>query len=95
VKAFVAKYVARYNEQPDLFASLAYDTVILIAKAIEIGGPTRQGIHDALPKLKDVPSVVYSKVTFDPVTRRAQNPFFENVIVKNGDFVVWDGKTAP
>ena len=91
VKAFVAKYKAKYNEDPDLFASLAYDTIVLISKAIEIGGPTRQGIHDALPKLKDVPSVVYGKVTFDVTTRRVQNPTYEDVIVKDGQFVPWDG----
>ncbi len=91
VKAFVAKFKARYNEEPDLFASLAYDTIVLMDKAIELGGPTRQGIHDALPKLKDVPSVVYGKVTFDVTTRRVQNPTFENLIVKDGQFVPWDG----
>jgi branched-chain amino acid transport system substrate-binding protein len=91
VQAFVKEYKAKYNEEPDLFATLAYDTIHLIAKAIELGGPTRQGIHDALPKLKDVPSVIYGKVTFDPETRRVQNPFFENLIVKGGQFVTWDG----
>ncbi len=95
VKAFVAKYSAVYNEQPDLFATLAYDTVKLIAQAIEIGGPTRQGVHDALPKLKDVPSVVYGKVTFDLTSRRVQNPIFENLIVKDGQFVPWDGSNPP
>jgi len=91
VKALVEKYKAKYNEEPDLFAALAYDTMHLIAEAIKVGGPTRQGIHDALPKLKDVPSVVYGKVTFDPETRRVQSPFFENLIVKDGQFVPWDG----
>jgi len=71
---------------------LAYDTIILMAKAVEIGGPTRQGIHDALPQLKDVPSVIYGKVTFDPKTRRVQNPRFNNLIVKDGEFTPWDGK---
>ncbi|MEP7284575.1 MAG: ABC transporter substrate-binding protein [Chloroflexota bacterium] len=91
VQAFVKKYKAIYNEEPDLFASLAYDTIILIDHAIEIGGPTRAGIHDALPKLKDVPSIVYGKVTFDTTTRRVQNPTFENLIVKDGNFIPWDG----
>ncbi len=92
VQAFVKKYKARWNEEPDLFATLAYDAIILTEKAIELGGPTRQGIHDALPKLKDVPSIVYGKITFDVTTRRAQNPIFENLIVKDGQFVPWDGK---
>jgi branched-chain amino acid transport system substrate-binding protein len=91
VKVFVDKYKAKYNEEPDLFATIAYDTIRLIAKAIEVGGPTRQGIHDALPQLKDVPSVLYGKVTFDTATRRVQNPTFNNLIVKDGQFVPWDG----
>jgi branched-chain amino acid transport system substrate-binding protein len=91
VKAFVEKYKARYTEEPDLFATIAYDTIHIIAKAIEVGGPTRQGVHDALPQLKDVPSVLYGTVTFDVTTRRVQNPRFNNLIVKDGQFVPWDG----
>jgi branched-chain amino acid transport system substrate-binding protein len=93
VKDFVTKYKAHYNNEiPDLFAVHAYDTILLIAKAIELGGPTRQGIHDALPKLKDVPSVTNGTVTFDVATRRVQLPKFFNLQVKNGQFVAWDGK---
>lgn len=91
VKTFVDKYQAKYNEEPDLFAVHAYDTIVLIAKAIEIGGPTRQGVHDALPQLKDVPSVTNGTVTFDVATRRVQNPVFNELIVKGGQFVPWDG----
>ncbi len=92
VKNLVDKFTAKYNEQPDLFATLAYDTMHLIAAAIELGGPTRQGVHDALPNLKDVPSVIYGKVTFDPETRRVLNPRFEGLVVKDGQFVAWDGQ---
>lgn len=91
VQEFVTKFKAKYNEDPDLFATLAYDTIYLMKSAIELGGATRQGVHDALPKLKDVPSIVYGKVTFNPETRRAQNPLFNDLIVKNGQFVPWDG----
>jgi branched-chain amino acid transport system substrate-binding protein len=68
---------------------LAYDAIYLVKSAIELGGATRDGIHTALPELKDVPSVVYGKVTFNPETRRAQNPTYEDLIVKGGDFVPW------
>jgi branched-chain amino acid transport system substrate-binding protein len=91
VQKFVKAFKAKYNEEPDLFAALAYDTIYLMKATIELGGATRQGIHDALPKLKDVPSVVYEKVTFDPETRRIRSPKFENLIVKDGEFVPWDG----
>jgi branched-chain amino acid transport system substrate-binding protein len=91
VKNVVDKYVAKYNETPDFFAIHAYDTMHLIAKAIEIGGPTRKGVHSALPQLKDVPSVIYGKATFDPETRRVLNPQFVDLQVKDGEFVLWDG----
>lgn len=94
VQAFVTKFNEAYDEDPDLFAALAYDSIFLIAEAIKVGGPTREGVLAALPQLKDVPSVVYGTVTFDPETRRALNPKYENLIVKDGAFVVWDG-TAP
>ena len=92
VQAFVASFKAKYNEDPDLFATLAYDAIHLMAAAIELGGPTRQGVHGALPQLKDVPSVIYGKVTFDPETRRVLNPRFENLIVKDGQFVQAEGQ---
>lgn len=94
VQAFVAKYRAAYNEDPDLFATIAYDAVTIIAEAAKLGGPTRQGIHDALPQLRDVPTVLYGKITFDLETRRVQAPKFEELIVKDGQFVPWDGTAS-
>jgi branched-chain amino acid transport system substrate-binding protein len=91
VKSVVDKYIAKYNEPPDFFAMHAYDTMILIAKAIEIGGPTREGVHSALPQLKDVPSVIYGTSTFNPETRRVQDPEFVGLQVQDGNFVLWDG----
>ncbi|MCX6068958.1 MAG: ABC transporter substrate-binding protein [Chloroflexi bacterium] len=91
IQDFVKKYQAKYNEEPDLFAVHAYDTINLIAAAIKLGGATRQGIHDALGKLKDVPSVTNGAVTFDLETRRVQGPKFSPIQVKGGKFVAWDG----
>lgn len=91
VQAFVEKYRAKYDEEPDNFAVQAYDTIILIAEAIRIGGPTREGVHGALPQLKDVPSIKYGKVTFDLESRRVLNPRFSPLIVEGNQFVKWDG----
>lgn len=91
IQEFVKKYEAKYNEEPDLFAVHAYDTIILIAEAIKLGGPTREGVHSALSQLKDIPSVKYGTVTFDLETRRVQAPQFSPIQVKNGKFVAWDG----
>lgn len=91
VKSVVDRYVAKYNETPDFFAIHAYDTIRLLAQAIEIGGPTREGVHAALPQLKDVPSVIYGSANFDVDTRRVQDPQFVDLQVKDGQFVPWDG----
>ena len=45
--------------------------------------------------MKDVPSVIFGKTTFDPVTRRVANPCYVHLIVRDGQFVPWDGKTEP
>jgi branched-chain amino acid transport system substrate-binding protein len=91
VQEFVSKFRAKYNEDPDLFATLAYDTIYLMKHAIELGGATREGIHSALPKLQDVPSIVYKQITFDPTTRRSQDPEFNILVVQDGEFSAWDG----
>ena len=91
IRNVVDRYVAKYNETPDFFAIHAYDTVRLIAQAIELGGPTRQGVLDGLAQVKDAPSVIYGKVTFDLETRRVLNPRFVNLQVRDGKFVLWDG----
>jgi len=91
VKAFVDAYRAKYNEEPDFFAAHAYDTMNIVAALIEIAGPDRKAIRDAFTKIKDVPSVIYGSVTFDPVTRRVSKPQFVDLVVKDGKFVPWDG----
>jgi branched-chain amino acid transport system substrate-binding protein len=91
VQRFVSRYQEKYAEEPDLFAVHAYDTIILITEAIKLGGPTREGVHGALPQLKDVPSVTKGTVTFDVESRRVLNPRFNPLVVKDGAFVNWDG----
>jgi hypothetical protein len=38
-----------------------------------------------------VPSVKYGKVTFDVESRRVLNPRFSPLVVKDNQFVKWDG----
>jgi len=95
VQTFVENYRAKYDEEPDLFAAIAYDAIILVAEAIKVGGPTREGIHEALPQLTDVPSVIYGTITFDPETRRVLNPEFTGLIVEDGDFVPLAAESTP
>jgi len=93
VQSFVKAFKTKYNQEPDLFAAIAYDAMKIMAAAIEKGGPDRKGIHDALGLLKDVPSVIYGKLTFN-ADRRVSTPSQTKIVIKNGQFVVWDGKPA-
>jgi branched-chain amino acid transport system substrate-binding protein len=93
VQAFVKAFKAKYNEDPDLFAAIAYDAIKIISAAIEKGGADRKGIHDALSQLKDVSTVIYGKVSFN-ADRRISNPTLTKIVIKGGQFVVWDGKPA-
>jgi branched-chain amino acid transport system substrate-binding protein len=60
--------------------------------AIRHGGPDRRAIRDALGQLRDIPSVIFGKATFDPATRRVLGAKNAELVVKNGRFQVWDGK---
>lgn len=57
---FVAAYRAKYKEDPDLFAALGYQYVLIASQAIHNAGPnpTRESIRAALAKIKDLPSVL-------------------------------------
>ncbi|NPV69586.1 MAG: ABC transporter substrate-binding protein [Firmicutes bacterium] len=64
-KAFIEKYKAKYNSLPDYYVALAYDSMMVAAKAIERAGsldPVK--IRDELAKTADFPGLG-GKLTFD------------------------------
>jgi branched-chain amino acid transport system substrate-binding protein len=91
VQRFVTAYRAKYGQEPDTFSAISYDTMILFAALVRQYGATRQGIHDGLLHIKDVPSVIYGKMTFDPMTRRVHAASYKDLVVKDGAFTIWDG----
>lgn len=91
VQTFVQAFTARYGRQPDGFNATAYDTMNLFAALVQQFGATREGIHTGLAKIRDVPSVVYGRMTFDPATRRVSGARYERLVVKDGRFTLWDG----
>ncbi len=93
VQDFVKAYRAKYDSDPDSFSAGAYDTIVLWAKLVEGWGPTREGMETGLTEIKDVPSVIYGTVTFDQATRRVQGASYKRLIVRDGKFLLWDGKT--
>ncbi len=107
VAAFVKKWRARYGgEEIDFFAVHAYDSMKLMAAAIELGmgellttakdrqtiADDRAAVREALGKLKDVPSVLYGTVAFNPATRKVDSFLGARLVVKGGKLVSWDGK---
>jgi branched-chain amino acid transport system substrate-binding protein len=91
VQAFVKSFAAKYGAEPDAYNGRAYDTFILLAEVMRQFGTERKAIKDGLGKIRDVPSVVYGTVRFDPETRRVADPYVTRVVVKGGKFVAWSG----
>ena len=86
VQRFVHGFEAKYHREPDAFNAFAYDATIIAAYALRTGGLDRKGVRDALPKLHDVPSVVFGKANFDPTTRRVAGVKSIDIVVRNGQW---------
>jgi branched-chain amino acid transport system substrate-binding protein len=91
VQTFVKAYTAKYNEEPEFFAAHAYDALKFVAMAIEQAGPDRKAIKDVLDKVS-LTSVIYGTLKLDAITRRPPAPGYVNLVIKEGKFVVWDGR---
>ena len=62
---FMAKYKAKYNNQPNGLSSVAYDATRILLKAIENTAEiTPQAIRDELAKIKDFPGAT-GKISID------------------------------
>src|SRR5919206_1161878 len=95
VQKFVKAFIAKHGAEPDAYNGRAYDTFILLAAVMRQYGADRKAIKEGLAKIKDVPSVVYEKVTFDTETRRVANPHVSRIVVKNGKWTAWDPGMVP
>ena len=91
MKRFVDPFKAKYGEEPDEFDVDAYDAMIMLAEALRQGGPDRKGVHDGLAAVREVPSVIFERTTFDPATRRVTGGTPAYRRVRDGSFVAWDG----
>jgi branched-chain amino acid transport system substrate-binding protein len=93
VRKFIASFRAKYNgQEPDAFNAYSYDAMNVAAAVLRIGGVDRKAIRDAFAKVKDVPSVIFGSLTFDPETRRVKGAMNAELVVHDGQFVIWDGK---
>ena len=95
MQKFIAGFKKKYNGlEPDAFNAYAYDAMNMAAAVVKIGGTDRKAVRDAFTKVKDVPSVIFGKTTFDTATRRVSGAMNVELVVKDGRFTVWEGGTA-
>jgi branched-chain amino acid transport system substrate-binding protein len=93
VRKFIAAFKAKYNgQEPDSFNAYSYDAMNVAAAVLRIGGTDRKAIRDAFAKVKDVPTVIFGTATFDVDTRRVKGAMNAELVVKKGQFTIWDGK---
>ena len=94
VRKFVTAFKAKYGNEPDAFNAYAYDPVILMAQVMNQFGFEREQIHQGLAKVKDVPSLIFGKATFDTATRRVNGAMNVELVVKDGKFQLHQGSIA-
>ena len=68
--------------------------MVLFAALCDQFGTTRQAMQEGLLAIRDVPSVIYGKIAFDPRTRRVPDPAYRLLTVKDAKFAAWDGVRA-
>jgi branched-chain amino acid transport system substrate-binding protein len=91
IREFVAKYKARFTNEPDTWAAQSYDGMKILADAMKRGGTTRQGIRDSLAATRDFPGITGS-ISFSDT---GDGQFRETSIVRvhQGRFVPYMSKT--
>lgn len=88
VKTFVEDFKEMFGYEPGYFNALAHDATLAVLEGIKQGGPTREGIRDAMEKLNGFP-VVTGEIKFDEKRDDTNKPYY-NLVVKNGQFVLYE-----
>jgi len=93
VQSFVKAFKKKYPNETAVtgFEAGAYDALNVAVAAAKKGGTTRAGILKGFKEIKDVPSVVYGKITFDQSTRRIASPTLTPTILKGGKWIAYKG----
>jgi branched-chain amino acid transport system substrate-binding protein len=93
VQKFVSGFKAKYNgQEPDAFNAYSYDAMNVAAAVVRIGGTDRRAVRDAFTKVRDVSTVVFGPATFDVASRRVKGAMNAELVVRKGQFTLWDGK---
>ncbi len=91
---FVKDFNAKYGKNPGNFEVTAYQAIIDLAYAANKEGATREGVQKGLQTITDFPLYQGNGGTFkfNQNTRRADNIDPILLIVKDGEFVQYDGE---
>lgn len=93
VQRFVSAFKAKYNREPDTFNATAYDTMVLVSTLVNRYGTTRADMRRGLAEVRDVPSVIFGTIQFDPETRRVAGARYKRLVVRDGQFQLFEGGT--
>lgn len=85
ISSFVNNYAEAYGQEPNQFAAVAYDTLGMLAKAIEKAGTDRGAIRDELAKMADYEGVT-GNITFNE--NRDVIKTMSVLQIKDGKFVI-------
>jgi len=84
VRDFVSKFKRKYNKEPEVYAAAGYDTLKVVALAIEKGGTTSEEIKNALYQIKDFRGII-GDISIDQYGEvKGQYTMF---IIKNSKFI--------
>jgi branched-chain amino acid transport system substrate-binding protein len=76
---FNRRFAARFNEQPEQFASLAYDAMNALLDSICKAGLNRARIHDALADIEEYDGVT-GHMVFDPLQKNVAPMYLGTVL---------------
>lgn len=87
--AFLEKYRAKFNEEPDMFSAQYYDAVMILAQAMEAANSADPKVYrEELAKLKDYPGVS-GNTTFRSDREPIKSPVCL-ITIKDGEFSLLD-----
>ncbi len=83
VQSFVENYTQRYGDEPDMFAANAYDSMKIVAQALDESGNDRASLREKMSGIKDYPGVT-GKTSFSDNGEACKEVFI--LKVENGEF---------
>jgi len=87
-KAFQEAFVKKFEKEPTIWADFAYDAMMIVAKAIEKGGYTSDGIQKAMFEVAESYAGPSGAKKFDEYG--ISQGSYEWVIVKDGEWVLYE-----